>query len=164
MFENFEINTGYIPGVVGKVTELHAKYYSTNWGFGHFFETKVATELSKFIRDYNNYKDRIWSLLLDGDIEGSIAIDGSSEVENIAHLRWFIVSDKLRGNGAGNYLMQRAVSFCQEAGYQKVYLWTFDGLQAARHLYEKFGFKLVKEYPGDQWGTTVSEQRFDLAL
>jgi N-acetylglutamate synthase-like GNAT family acetyltransferase len=97
-------------------------------------------------------------------IEGSISIDGTSELKNTAHLRWFIISDKLKGTGAGNYLMKKAVCFCQEAGFEKVYLWTFQGLVPARHLYEKFGFKLVEELPGEQWGTVVTEQRFELAL
>ena len=60
--------------------------------------------------------------------------------------------------------MEQAVFFCKEVGFEKVYLYTFLGLGSARHLYEKFGFKLVEEHPGEQWGTTVSEQRFELEL
>jgi GNAT superfamily N-acetyltransferase len=161
---NFKTAIDYTPGVIGRVSELHAKYYSPHWNFGHFFEAKVATELSSFISNYNASKDRIWSLSMDGVIEGSITIDGSSETENIAHLRWFIMSDKLRGKGAGNYLIEQAVSFCREVGFEKVYLWTFEGLAPARHLYEKFGFKLVEEHVGEQWGATVNEQRFELRL
>ena len=46
----------------------------------------------------------------------------------------------------------------------KVYLWTFEGLDTARHLYEKVGFKLVEEHKGTQWGTEVNEQRFECSL
>ena len=161
---NFEPVIGYTPGVIGRVSELHAKFYAAHWNFGHFFEAKVATELSSFIINYNKSKDRIWSLSVDGSIEGSITIDGTSENKNLAHLHWFIISDKLRGKGAGNYLMEQAISFCKEVGFEKVYLWTFEGLAPARHLYEKFGFDLVEEHPGEQWGTTVTEQRFELEL
>jgi hypothetical protein len=35
---------GYVPGGIGRVTELHATYYHQEWGFGLFFEAKVATE------------------------------------------------------------------------------------------------------------------------
>ncbi len=164
MMANFETIIGYTPGVIGRVSELHAKYYAAPWNFGYFFEAKVSTELSSFITNYHKSKDRIWSLSIDGNIEGSITIDGASENKNIAHLRWFIISDKLRGKGAGNYLMEQAISFCQEVGFKKVYLWTFQGLAPARHLYEKFGFKLVEEHPGEQWGTTVTEQRFEAKL
>lgn len=164
MTMNFKTIVGYTPGVIGRVSELHARYYAEHWNFGHFFEEKVATELSRFIHTYDESKDRIWSLSVNGIIEGSIAVDGNSENSNGAHLRWFIVSDKLRGKGAGNYLMEHAISFCKERGFEDVYLWTFQGLAPARHLYEKFGFKLVEERSGDQWGTTVTEQRFALEL
>lgn len=160
----FETVVGYTSGVIGRVSELHAEYYAQYWSFGCFFEGKVASELSTFLMNYDPSKDRIWSLVVDGRIEASLTIDGTSEKQNWAHLRWFISSDRLRGKGGGNYLMEKAVSFCRETGYDRVYLWTFKGLAPARHLYEKFGFRLVEESPGEQWGTTVTEQRFDLEL
>ena len=40
---------GYYPGVVGKITEIHAVYYNEHWGFDVSFETQVARELSEFI-------------------------------------------------------------------------------------------------------------------
>lgn len=162
--DNFDLTLGYIPGIIGRVSELHANYYSESWGFGKNFEAKVATELSDFICNYDNRKDRIISLSVNGVIEGSISIDRSSENTNKAHLRWFIMSDKLRGKGAGNYLMQKAVGFCKLQGYESAYLWTFQGLASARHLYEKYGFCLTQESTGKQWGTVVIEQRFEAEL
>ena len=64
-----------------------------------------------------------------------------------AHLRWFIISDILRGKGVGRKLINRAIDFCKSKGYKKTYLWTFDGLNAARHLYENAGFKLISACP-----------------
>jgi len=157
----FELSTGYIPGVIGRITELHALYYSENWQFEAYFEAKVAAGLSVFISDYNESKDRIFSLLVDGKIEGSISIDGTSENNDKAHLRWFIISDELRGKGAGNFLMKQAMAFCAQNKYDSVYLWTFKGLGSARHLYEKHGFNLTEERSGEQWGPVVTEQRFD---
>ena len=43
-------------------------------------------------------------------------------------------------------------------------MWTFEGLGAARHLYEKAGFRLVEEHKGTQWGSEVNEQRFECAV
>lgn len=159
--EDFKLISGYIPGVIGRIAELHALYYSEYWNFGKFFEIKVTTELSRFINNLNEEKDQIFSFAIDGRIEGSISIDGSSENENIAHLRWFIISDELRGKGAGNELMLQAMKFCEKNGYDGSYLWTFKGLDSARHLYEKYGFSLSDEKTGEQWGTIVTEQRFD---
>jgi glycerol-3-phosphate dehydrogenase len=47
---------------------------------------------------------------------------------------------------------------------QRLGLWTFDGLEAARHLYEKAGFRLAHQQRGTQWGIAVDEQRFELEL
>jgi len=160
--DDFEIVAGYVPGVVGRVTELHALYYAKYWNFGEHFETKVATELSEFISNYNKEQDAIFSLFIDGEIEGSISILGSCK--KIAHLRWFIISEKLRGKGAGNYLMKQAMTFCEQNEYNRVYLCTFQGLDSARHLYEKYGFRLTEEKTGKYWGYTVTEQRFDAII
>jgi ribosomal protein S18 acetylase RimI-like enzyme len=78
-------------------------------------------------------------------------------------LRWFIVDDTLRGSGVGRQLMSHAMKFVDER-YRETYLWTFKGLDAARHLYESFGFQLVDESEGTQWGTRVTEQRFSRCL
>jgi len=38
-----EVTKGYVPGCIGRVAELHGTYYAENWGFGRYFEAKVAT-------------------------------------------------------------------------------------------------------------------------
>lgn len=157
-----EILTGYIPGVIGRVAQMRAVYYSRDWNFGGFFEAKVASELSEFINAYDDEKDCIWSVVQNGSIEGSITIDSSSEKDGEAHLRWFIVSDTVRGKGAGSRLMKKAMDFCRAERFRKIYLWTFKGLDPARHLYRKFGFEMVEEQQGSQWGTRVTEQRYEL--
>lgn len=137
--DSVEIREGWLPGSLGRVIGLHGTYYAAHWGFGAFFEAKVARELAEFIGRY------------DAAREG-------------AHLRWFIVSDALRGRGAGHRLMDAAVDFCRRQRYPRIYLWTFAGLHAARHLYEQAGFALVEERRGSRWGTEVTEQRFELQL
>jgi GNAT superfamily N-acetyltransferase len=155
---------GYRPGAIGRVAELHGDYYHRNWGFGLFFEAKVATELAAFFSGYDEGRDGFWAAISHGRLEGAIAIDGRDADGEGAHLRWFIVSDGIRGLGAGNRLMQTAVDFCRRKRYPAIYLWTFEGLAAARHLYEKFGFTLAEQHRGDQWGVRVNEQRFTCRL
>jgi len=162
--QDAEIREGYVPGAVGRIVELHAGYYHEHWGFGLPFETKVATELAEFLGRYEESRDRFWVVMQDGRIEGSLAIDGIHADTEGAHLRWFILSDKLRGKGLGRQLMEVAIRFSRSNGYRLVYLWTFDGLNAARHLYEKSGFRLNAEHYGTQWGKEVKEQRFQLSL
>ena len=156
------IKTGYIPGSIGRISELHGTHYNRHWGFGLYFEAKVATELSAFHERFDAKRDGIWLATQDGHIEGSIVIDGIHADDEGAHLRWFIVSDALRGKGVGRKLIHSAVDFCRNRGYETVYLWTFEGLGAARHLYEDVGFKLIGQNSGNQWGAKVNEQCFEL--
>lgn len=160
----FTIVKDYFPGAIGRVAELHGDFYHRQWAFGLFFEVKVAKELAAFFSHYDAARDGFWALVKKDRLEGAIVIDGRDAAGEGAHLRWFIVSDGLRGQGAGRCLIETAMDFCRRKRYPAVYLWTFEGLTAARHLYEKNGFRLVSEHPGDQWGVTVNEQRFECRL
>ena len=151
---------GYIPGAIGRIAALHSTYYAKQWGFGLFFEAKVATELSAFLKAYDTQRDGLWVVLRNDCVEGGIVIDGNHAWDEGAHLRWFILSDALRGSGWGRRLIKTAVDFCIEKKYPQIYLWTFEGLHAARHLYESVGFRLVQQHKGSQWGTEVNEQQF----
>ena len=152
------ITRDYVPGTISRVAELHSVYYHTHW------KAKVATELSDFLKRYDATRDCFWTVSAHGRIEGFIAIDGIHAESEGAHLRWFILSDTLQGQGVGNQLIDTAIAFCKHRGYHRIYLWTFEGLHAARHLYEKAGFRRVEEHRGIQWGTEVNEQRFECPL
>jgi GNAT superfamily N-acetyltransferase len=158
----FSLHRGYLPSAIGRVVELHARYYSQRVDFGLPFEAKVAAELAEFCQRLDAERDGLWLLLQDGQVEGSIVIDGAHAADQGAHLRWFITSDRARGQGGGSALLQAAMAFCEAQHYGQVYLWTFEGLHAARHLYEKFGFRLAHQQRGRQWGQEVNEQRFEL--
>ena len=156
--------SGYVPGAIGRIAELHAIYYHKHWGFSVFFESKVATELSEFLRRFKEERDGFWVASVDGRIVGSIAIDGLNHDSKGAHLRWFIVAPESQGQGVGKILIEEAIEFCREKRFGQIYLWTFAGLDAARHLYERHGFRLCKQCEGNQWGKTVTEQMFELNL
>lgn len=156
-----QIQAGYAIGCIGRITELHANFYSKLVDFGLPFEAKVARELSQFCEGFDAARDGLWLATVDGVAHGSIAIDGSYADSDGAHLRWFITSDDLRGQGMGSQLITQALDFCNAKSYKRVYLDTFAGLDAARHLYEKHGFQLVHEQVGLTWGGEVREQRFE---
>lgn len=78
----------------------------------------------------------------------------------VAHLRWFIVDDSIRGSGVGRQLLSSPMDFVDRHAFAETRLWTFDGLDAARHLYEQHGFVMEEEWLGAQWGNEVFEQRF----
>jgi GNAT superfamily N-acetyltransferase len=152
---------GYCPGAIGRVAEMHAAYYHRHWGFGLFFEAKVASELAQFLGRFDEERDGFWTIRSGNRVEGSIAIDGLKAGTEGAHLRWYIVSPEIQGSGWGRRLMSEAVAFCDRRAYRRTFLWTFTGLDRARHLYEAFGFHLVSEAEGERWGARVVEQRFE---
>ena len=161
VMNDIQILTGYTPGAIGKVVELHATYYAQHWGFGLFFEAMVATGLASFLGRYDESQDRFW-IAVDGQrIVGSITIDGSEATTKGAHLRWFILDPEYQGKGVGRHLMEEAMRFCEDKNFQRVSLSTFAGLDSARHLYEKWGFRLVEEHESDTWGVRVMEQAFE---
>lgn len=154
------IVAGYQPGVIGRITEMHGSYYAREHHFGSFFEAKVAAGLADFSGRLDNANNQIWLAMQNGRIVGSVAIDGEDLGNNEAHLRWFILDDGCRGGGVGRKLIAEAMKFCDERQFSAVQLWTFNKLTAARRLYESFGFVLSKEWQGDQWGSTITEQQF----
>ena len=52
---------GYFPGAVGQITEAHALYYHTHWGFDVSFEAQVARELSEFVTGFHAGRDGLWT-------------------------------------------------------------------------------------------------------
>ncbi len=154
------IHQGYRPGLIGQVVLLHAAYYAREYGFGQHFESKVAAGLAEFASRLVSPRNAIWSIELDSQIAGSIAIDGEDIGQGVAHLRWFILSDQLRATGVGQSLLATALDFCDQSGFDSTQLWTFKGLNAARYLYEKNGFVLAKEVLDCTWGPMMTEQLF----
>jgi GNAT superfamily N-acetyltransferase len=156
---------GYYPGVVGRITEIHAVYYHENWGFDLTFETQVGTELSQFVRRLDNNRDGLWVAINTGDFAGAIAIDGTDAFgDEGARLRWFIVDPQFQGGGIGRNLIARAIAFCRQQEFPKVFLWTFKGLEDARRIYEAVGFRLCEENQIEQWGQTILEQKYVLQI
>ena len=156
------ITSGWQPGLIGEVTALHGRFYARHWGFGAFFEAKVAREMAAFFDRYDAAANLVLAAFRDEALLGSVTLDaGEPEVaRDGAHLRWFITADQARGTGLGRALMDRAMEHVRALGLEKTYLTSFAGLDAARHLYESFGFVLEAETPAQTWGRQVNEQMF----
>ncbi|MEP5760350.1 MAG: helix-turn-helix domain-containing GNAT family N-acetyltransferase [Litoreibacter sp.] len=155
-----EVQEGYRPGVIASVAHMHSSFYSQHYGFGAVFERKVATEMSEFMGRIDNPVNTTFSAYVGDELMGSVSLDSEDLSEGASHLRWFIVSPRAQGMGIGNLLIGKAKAFVDDNAFDRTCLWTFKGLDAARHLYEKHGFTLAHETPGTQWGTEVIEQEF----
>ena len=151
---------GYRPGLIGRLTALHARYYAESWGFDLSFEIQVAGELSAFMRDFVPGRDGIFAAYAGEDLAGAAAVDGKDAAGEGARLRWFIVAPRFQGAGLGRAILREAVSLSDLAGHPRMFLWTFRGLDAARKLYEEAGFVLSVEHEVRQWGNRITEQKF----
>ncbi|MBG0844871.1 bifunctional helix-turn-helix transcriptional regulator/GNAT family N-acetyltransferase [Pseudomonas chengduensis] len=159
-FNSIQLGEGYRPGMLGRIVEMHAKFYAKHWGFGQFFESQVAAGVADFAGRLNEPCNNVWLATQHDRIVGAVAIDGQDLGNHEAHLRWFILDEGYRGGGLGRRLLSQALEFCDRQGFAAIQLWTFKGLDAARTLYEASGFMLAQEKRGTQWGTAVTEQQF----
>jgi len=156
----FEVNSGYTPTIIARTLEMIHSHMHRHLGFGPAFESRVAADLAEFMTRIDNAANQTWHVRQDNRIVGSISIDGQDLGNDRAHLRWFVVDERIRGGGIGKALLSQALNFCDQQGFNETHLWTVKGLDAARKLYQQHGFYLAEEYYGDQWGTNILEQQF----
>jgi len=155
------IRTELRPGDIGYIVYLHGSLYKQEYNYGIEFETYVASGLSDFYKNYDPKKDRVWICEHNNMIVGFLLLMHRENCS--AQLRYFILTPEYRGIGLGNKLMSLIVEFLTSCGYKSAYLWTTDELDAAAHLYKKFGFKLVQEIVSNAFGKTVKEQKYELS-
>ncbi|MBI4429069.1 MAG: GNAT family N-acetyltransferase [Ignavibacteriales bacterium] len=161
MSANVIIRNDLRPGDIGSLILLHGTLYAKEFGWDHTFEAYVAGPLSGFAKS-SSRSEKIWIVEKSETIAGSIAIVEASACD--AQLRWLLLHPELRGLGIGKKLMDEALRFCRDCGYHSVFLWTEARLIAAARLYHSFGFELTEEKTHELWGTTVTEQRYELVL
>ena len=170
--DDIAVVAGYRAGIVARSVEMHATYYAEHHGFGRSFETELAIGLGRLVRRLDDPGVEAWAAIDgDGKIVGTVFVDvvdahdaefenwkHEDEVAKIAHLRMFIVEQGLQGKGVGRRLLVEAIAFVDAVGYAETKLWTFRGLEAAKKLYERFGFIMVQEEFGNRWSTPVHVQ------
>ncbi len=158
---NVTVRHEFRPGDIGFLTYLHGTLYAKDSGWDHTFEAYVAGPLSEFAKSHSA-REMIWLLDYNGTLAGSVTIVEASH--DSAQLRWLLLHSDLRGKGLGRFLVDEALRFCREQNYRSVFLWTEASLVAAAGLYRSVGFRLTEEKTHTFWGSTVTEQRYDLTL
>ncbi|MBW8011429.1 MAG: GNAT family N-acetyltransferase [Chloroflexi bacterium] len=149
-------------GDMGWVIHLHGLLYSQEYGWDESFEALVAQICADFITNYDPQKERCWIAEINGEQVGSIFCVNAGD--GVAKLRLLLVDPKARSLGLGTRLVEECIRFARRAGYKKLTLWTNDVLVAARHIYEKNGFKLVEEEAHHSFGHDLTGQNWDLKL
>jgi len=145
------------PGDLGYIAHRHGVLYEKEYGLDQSFERYVLAGMVKFFE--NQSQGNIWVAEFGGQIVGSIAIvDVDQET---AQLRWFLLEPDFRGIGLGRQLMDIAMDYCRARAFRRVFLWTFQGLDAARHLYSSRGFVPTQEVQNNTWAQQLIEERWD---
>jgi GNAT superfamily N-acetyltransferase len=155
---------GFQPGFLGRIAQMHGEYYAKVWGSGVPFEAQMAHELYEFSETYDPERDLLLTAHVDGLLVGSIAINGSQAERPGAQLRWYILTEEYQGRGIGRVLLDHALAFCRERGFESVFLWTVEGLPQSRRLYEKAGFRLVESVRDDRYTIEHVNLRFEMSL
>jgi N-acetylglutamate synthase-like GNAT family acetyltransferase len=155
------LRTSLQPGDLGGIVRLHGTVYARECGFDPTFEAYVAGPLADFVRSHSD-RERLWIAERDGRLVGCIAIVAASA--RTAQLRWFLVEPTARGAGLGTRLLEEAVAFCRESGYDNLFLWTVSALTTAARRYQTAGFRKVEERPGRLWGVDVVEEKYEKLL
>jgi GNAT superfamily N-acetyltransferase len=122
----------------------------------------VAEIAARLLRRFDPQWDKAWIAELNGERVGSVFVVRKSK--NIAQLRMLILTPAARGLGLGARLTDECLAFAQEKGYRKMVLWTNANLTAARDIYARRGFILVKSEPYQGYGCELVGETWELVL
>ena len=90
----------------------------------------------------------IWVAEQAGEIVGTVS--GLPDGERF-YIRSMAIRPSAQRGGIGQRLLEALEAYAREKGFEKLYLYTTHVLPAAKHLYEKNGFYVLRETPPDEW-------------
>jgi DNA-binding MarR family transcriptional regulator/GNAT superfamily N-acetyltransferase len=159
---DIEFRRQLLPGDAGYLIYLHGALYAKEAGFNLAFETSVCKAFYEFLEAYNAAKDQVFLALHGTQIIGSIVVSAFSRY--VVQIRWYLVHPDFRGMGLGKKLLNEALDFCREKGFQKVYLMTTSKQETANILFKRTGFRKTGEKQLSMYGQQLFEERYDMDL
>jgi DNA-binding MarR family transcriptional regulator/GNAT superfamily N-acetyltransferase len=150
------------PGDMGWVVARHGALYAKEYGWDSTIEAITAEIVSCFLKNYDPEREHCWIAEIDGEPVGSIFLVRDSD--EVARIRLLIVDPRARGLGIGRDLAAQSIAFARKAGYRKITLWTHSVLTAARAIYQREGFTLVKSWVHEDFGMPLGSETWELGL
>jgi GNAT superfamily N-acetyltransferase len=157
------IRSGYEPGAIGRIGELHGAYYAAAWGSGAAFEIQMLRELCDFVERYDPTHSLLLTAHTPDRLVGALVamlINGTRS----ARLRFVIVDPACQGRGAGKAMVNAALDWCRTRDVDTVFLWTVEGLPASRALYEQAGFHIVERVHDSRYSIPLTSLKMELSL
>ncbi|MFM9428396.1 DNA-binding MarR family transcriptional regulator/GNAT superfamily N-acetyltransferase [Variovorax sp. GrIS 2.14] len=151
-----------IPGDMGWVVQQHGEIYWREYGWNSEFEAMVADIAAQYIRKFDPQWEKCWIAELEGERVGAIFVVRKSATT--AQLRMLLLTPGARGLGLGARLTDECIAFARAKGYRKIVLWTNSCLVAARGIYARRGFELVKSAPYEGFGQKLVGETWSLKL
>jgi DNA-binding MarR family transcriptional regulator/GNAT superfamily N-acetyltransferase len=151
-------------GDMGWIVYREGIGYAEQYGWDDTFEALVARIVDQFVTNFDPGRERCWIAEIDGQNVGHIFLVKHPDESETAKLRLLFVEPSARGVGLGDALVKECVRFARTAGYKKVVLWTQSILAGAHRIYERAGFRLVKEEPHHSFGKDLTGQTWELEL
>jgi GNAT superfamily N-acetyltransferase len=150
-------------GDIGWVIHRHGVIYAAQYGWDLTFEALVARVAADFIDQFDGTRDCCWIAEQNGEVLGAAFVVKTADVA-VAKLRMVYVEPIAQGQGVGRLLVERCMTFAQDAGYSRMVLWTNDVLLPARALYQKLGFTMTDAKPYRGFGHNLVGETWERDL
>ena len=151
-------------GDMGWIVHRESLGYAEQYGWDDSFEALVARIVDEFVTHFDSRHERCWIAEMNGQNVGHVFLVKHPSQPGAAKLRLLFVEPCARGKGLGDALVVECVRFARAAGYQKIVLWTQSILTSAHRIYQRAGFRLVKEEPHHSFGHDLIGQEWELEL
>ena len=150
------------PGDIGWIVSRHGALYAQEYGWDIGFEALAAEIAAQFIRSYDASREHCWIAEIGGEPVGSVFLVKASD--DVAKLRLLLVERKARGLGVGRALTEQCIRFARASGYTSITLWTQSILVAARGIYQRAGFRRVRQEKHRSFGVDLVGETWELKL
>ena len=111
-----------------------------------------------FYNDIDREFDSFWCLVSTDRVIGTVAVKKIDE--STAELKALYLLSEYRRKGCGFQLLDKAVKFAKEQGYQRIVLDSMSQYADALRLYERYGFKTTERYNDNPYADVFMEYQF----